>query len=265
MTLTERSVAGADRGRDNRGALDRGLDILEYLSETREASTAMIAQHVRLTRSTAYRLLDRLQQRGFVDQRAPGVWVPGAAAARLAMAAVQSADVVQVAPEFLRMLVQQARETVGLAVPSGDEMVFVYRERGPHFVSVSSELGARRPLHCTSVGKAYLAALPMSERVPLIRRLELTRFTPSTITDRNALELEVHHTRERGWSEDRGEFNEDSTCCGAAILNHAGHPVAAISAAGPTLRTAPQLHRLGGLVASTADAISRRLGYNNDV
>ena len=146
MTLTERNTASGngDPVTDRGGALDRGLDILEYLSEAREAS---IAGHVRLTRSTAYRLLDRLRHKGFVDQRCPGVWVPGAAAARLAMAAVHSADVVQLAPEFLRILVQQARETVGLAVPNGDEMVFVYRERGPHFVSVNSELGGRRPLH----------------------------------------------------------------------------------------------------------------------
>ncbi len=264
MTLTERSSASgnADPVTDRRGALDRGLDILEYLSEAREASTASIAGHVRLTRSTAYRLLDRLQQRGFVDQRCPGIWVPGAASARLAMAAVHSADVVQVAPEFLRILVQQARETVGLAVPYGDEMVFVYGERGPHFVSVNSELGGRRPLHCTSVGKAYLTALPLSERAPLIRRLTLRKFTAHTIVSPDDLEVEVLRTRERGWSEDRAEFDEDSTCCGAAIYNHAGYPIAAISVAGPTARTTSLLGRLGGLVASTAEAISRRLGYN---
>ena len=61
-----------------------------------------------------------------MDQPAAGMWVPGPTAARLAVSAVQSVDVVQIAPEYLRMLVQQARETVGLAVRSGDEMVFKF-------------------------------------------------------------------------------------------------------------------------------------------
>jgi hypothetical protein len=100
-------------------------------------------------------------------------------------------------------------------VPSGDEMVFVYRERGPHVVSMNSELGGRRPMYCTSVGKAYLAALPLWERGPLIRRPPLRAFTPHSITMRDDLEVEIRRTWQRGWSEDHVEFHPDSTCCGA--------------------------------------------------
>jgi DNA-binding IclR family transcriptional regulator len=48
---------------------------------------------------------------------------------------------------------------------------------------------------------------------------------------------------------------------GAAILDHTGHPVAAISAAGPAERMERSLARIAPIVASTAEAISRRLGY----
>ena len=81
---------------------------------------------------------------------------------------------------------------------------------------------------------------------------------------RDDLEVEIHRTRQRGWSEDHVEFHPDSTCCGAAILNHVGYPVASISIAGPTTRTEPVLDRLGALAAATADAISRRLGFSSD-
>lgn len=244
-------------------ALDRSLSILDFLATVRGATTAEIAAAVRVSRSTTYRLVDRLRQRGYVDDIGQaGVWHLGPAAARLALAAVQSSDVAQVAPEYLRMLVQQTRESVNLGVPRGTEMVFIYRDRGPQTVAVHGDVGARRPMHCTSVGKAYLAALPADERDQILSKIVYHRFTPKTITSRAALEEEIQRTIERGWSEDHGEIDPSSTCCGAAIRDNMGRPVAAISVAGVTDRITPELSRIGAVVASTAEAISRRLGYD---
>ena len=243
-------------------ALDRGLAMLEFLATARESSTAEIAAGVGLSRSTTYRLVERLAGAGFLERTSPaGRWRLGAAAARLGAAAAQSSDVAQVAPDLLRVLVQQTRETVGLGVPGTDEMVFIYRERGPQAVAVNPPLGARRPLHCTSIGKAYLASLPLAEAHDVVRRIDLTRFTDHTLTSVTDLETDLAETRRRGWSVDRREFEPSVTCCGAAVRDHTGMPVAAISASGPTRRTTPLLDRLGPVVQSTADAISRRLGY----
>lgn len=244
-------------------ALDRSLSILDYLATTRGATTGEIAAAVRVSRSTTYRLVERLRQRGYVDDIGhTGVWHLGPAAARLALAAVQSSDVAQIAPEYLRMLVQQTRESVNLGVPRGTEMVFIYRDKGPQTVAVHGDVGARRPMHCTSVGKAYLAALPKEERDQILSKMVYHAFTPKTITSRKELEEEIQRTIDRGWSEDRGEIDPSSTCCGAAIRDNMGRPVAAISVAGVTDRISPELSRIGAVVASTAEAISRRLGYD---
>ncbi|MFI1731591.1 IclR family transcriptional regulator [Streptomyces acidicola] len=178
------------------------------------------------------------------------------------MAAVHSTDVADVAPELLRVLVQQTRETVSLGVLSGDEMVFVHRERGPQAVSVNAELGARRPLHATSVGKAYLSGLDTRERADLIRTLQLAPFTPQTLITTDDLERDIAKAQARGWTEEHGEFDIASACCGAPIFDHTGRVVAAISVAGLKDRVEPALDRLGPLVVATADAISRRLGHN---
>lgn len=262
-------VSGAREGVDApkeqiaASALDRSLSILDFLATTRGATTGEIAAAVRVSRSTTYRLVERLRQRGYVDDIGhTGVWHLGPAAARLALAAVQSSDVAQVAPEYLRMLVQQTRESVNLGVPRGTEMVFIYRDKGPQTVAVHGDVGARRPMHCTSVGKAYLAALPQEERDQILSKMIYHAFTPKTITSRKELEEEIQLTIERGWSEDHGEIDPSSTCCGAAIRDNMGRPVAAISVAGVTDRISPELSRIGAVVASTAEAISRRLGYD---
>ena len=78
---------------------------------------------------------------------------------------------------------------------------------------------------------------------------------------RSRLEAELADAHRRGWSCEHREFSDAAACCGAAILNHTGHPVAAISAAGPADRMERALERIAPIVASTAEAISRRLGY----
>ena len=248
-----------------KGSLDRGLTILSHLCTAGEASMAELAAVAGMSRSAAYRIVDRLRDTDYVTSGASGRLKLGPAAARLALAAVQATDVVHVAPELLRLLVQQTRETVGLGVLSGDEMVFVYRERGPRSVTVNTELGARRPLHCTAVGKAYLSAVPLPDRRALLRSIRLTAHTPRTITGRADLERDLDEARERGWTIERGELDENSTCCGAPVLDHTGLPVGAISVAGLRGRMERSLDRIGPVVASTAEAISHRLGHNPGV
>jgi DNA-binding IclR family transcriptional regulator len=243
------------------GALDRGLAILRYLAAAGEAPTAKVATAMALSRSTTYRLMDRLHQWGLVEANtATGHWRLGPEAARLALAALQSTQIVHAGPELLRLLAEQTCETVGLAMVNMHEMIFIYRERSRYPRSISSPATSRRPMHCTAVGKAYLAALPAAERRSLLRTTALTRYTASTITSPQRLDQELQDIQRRGWAEDRGEFSERITCCGAAVIDPAGHPVAAISVAGPSDRMQPALGRIGPMVASTAQAISRRLG-----
>ncbi|HMH59473.1 MAG TPA: IclR family transcriptional regulator [Galbitalea sp.] len=242
-----------------RGSLDRALAILNHLAQVRQASMTELIRAADLSRSSAYRLVERLQAVDYLVQDSSGQWRLGPAAARLAMAAVQTTEVVDVAPEYLRMLVQQTRETVGLAVLSGDEMIFVYRELGPQSVQVNTQIGARRPLHASAVGKAFLSGLPTDESSSLIKRLKLESYTPDTIVTRAALEADIAQSRARGWSEDIREFHSASRCCGAPIFDYSGRVVAAMSVSGLADRMSPQ--QVGPLIAATADAISRRLGY----
>ncbi|MDP9936818.1 DNA-binding IclR family transcriptional regulator [Paenarthrobacter nicotinovorans] len=244
-----------------KGSLDRGLELFNYLAQSGEASTADLVQAMGMSRSAMYRLVERLQEDQYIVQNPAGQWRLGPSIARLAMAAVQSVEVMDVAPELLRALAQQTRESVSLGVLSGHEIVFVYRELGPQSVRVSAELGARRPLHATSIGKAYLAGLGERERSTILRQLDLHSYTPHTITSRARLEEDLSRSLERGWTEEHQEFDLSSTCCGAPIYDHTGQVVAAISVAGPAERMKLHTETIGPLASATAAAISRRLGF----
>jgi DNA-binding IclR family transcriptional regulator len=150
---------------------------------------------------------------------------------------------------------------VFLAVVDDDAVVYVYKEEGPQAIRMSSRLGSRRPLHCTALGKAYVSALPDEVRPSFIKGLRLRRFTDNTVTDTDALEAEIAVAKERGYAADRVEVEEGVACFGAPLLDHRGLPVAAISVAGPAERLLPKEDEVGPLVAKTALAMSRRLGY----
>jgi DNA-binding IclR family transcriptional regulator len=244
------------------GALERGLAVLRYFAATGEASAAMVSEALGLSRSATYRILNTLQECRFLEHNpASGRLRLGVGAAELGVVALSEVDVVRLAPSYLHDLVEATLETVFLAVMDDGAMVYIHKEEGPQAIKMSSRLGSRRPLHCTSLGKAYMSALPHDARRSLVRRLDLRRYTANTITDAATLEAELALTEERGYAVDRVEVEEGVGCVGAPVRDYRGLPVAAVSVAGPAERLLPEEERVGPLVRETGRAISRRLGY----
>jgi len=244
------------------GTLERGLSILRFFKTSPDAAIPEVAEAIGLSRSTTYRIAERLRDLGFLEvSPTTNRWRLGREAVQLGVVALQSTDVMQVAPELLRALLEIAGEAVNLAVFDSDSMVLLLREQGPQSVTISSRLGSHRPMHASSLGKAFLSAMQDSERRVLLGRIPLKRYTDSTVTSLAALEKEVAKIRAQGFALDRSEFEATLSCAAAAVFDHRGLPIASISVSGPVERMTPQLERMGSLVADTARAISNRLGF----
>ena len=250
------------RGEAPSGTLERGLSVLEFVAKRGEVSASDAVATLGISRSATYRIIDTLRRKRYLEVTPASEKLRlGIRTAELGMAAVSGVDAVRLASSYLRALVEQTLETVFLAVVDDDAVVYVYKEEGPQAIKMSSRLGSRRPLHCTALGKAYISVLPDDVRPSFIRGLHLRQLTENTITDAGALEAEISLTKERGYAVDRVEVEEGVACFGAALRDHRGLPVAAISVAGPAGRLLPKEGKVGPLVAKTALAMSRRLGY----
>jgi len=79
-------------------------------------------------------------------------------------------DLTAVAPPALRDLVAETGESAFLGVLDDTEVVYLLKEEGRHSIRTTARLGSRRPLHCTGLGKALLAALPPGEVAALLAR-----------------------------------------------------------------------------------------------
>lgn len=243
-------------------SLDKALDVLDAVgSAPAGLSQNELAARLDLPRTTLYRLLGTLVTRGLL-RRDPlrRVYGLGMRCFEYARAAYAMPDLVAAAGAELRALRDMTGETCYLAALDGLDVVALERCDGAHGQRSASALGQRKPLHCTSQGKAILAALPADERDALVRELPMTAVTPRSITDRRRLQAELRVAAARGWSVDDEEIVPGVRCCGAAIVDAAGLVRGAISVAGPAFRlTSERVELLGPEVAEAARRIGAQL------
>jgi DNA-binding IclR family transcriptional regulator len=255
MTAKTRSSEGT-------AALDKALDVLDAVGASSQGlSQAELSARLALPRTTLYRLLGTLVARGLL-RRDPlrRVYCLGFRCFEYARNAYAMPDLIAAAGVELRALRDMTGETTYLATLDGLESLSLERCEGAHSQRSASAVGERKPLHCTSQGKAMLAALPPERRDALVRELVLPANTPRTITDRRRLQAELRLTAQRGWSIDDEEIALGVRCCGAAILDSSGAVRGAISVAGPAFRlTLERLQLLGPEVAEAARRIGAQL------
>ena len=246
--------------------VERTLDILQYLARhSGEHGVRSLAAALELSPSTVFRLLETLERTGFVQQNAEtDKYAIGIKAVQLGIAALGSLDITAVAPARLRTLVSETGESAFLAVRDDTAVVYLLKEEGRHSIRTTALLGARRPLHCTGLGKSFLAMMPSVEAEDLLRRAGMVALTANTITDLGALWEELAHVRVRGYATDREEIEDGLACVAAPIRDYRGVTVAAVSMAGPAWRILPHEERFGRRVAATALEISTALGYLPD-
>jgi IclR family transcriptional regulator, KDG regulon repressor len=115
-------------------------------------------------------------------------------------------------------------------------MVYIDKLESPRTVRMTSRIGTRVELYSTSVGKAYLAALPELQCREIIANLNMQPRTRNTLTDPEALLSEIRKTRANGYSYDNEENEPDIRCFGGAIVDRNGSPVGGVSLSIPIYR-----------------------------
>lgn len=249
----------ATQAGEGTGSLEKALDVLDVVGAATDGlSQAEISGLVNLPRTTAYRLLATLVARGML-RRDPlrKVYCLGFRCFEMARQAYAMPDLVAASAGELRALRDLTGETSYLATLDGLEVISLERYDGAHSQRSAAALGQRKPVYCTSQGKAILAAMEDTQRGALIRELTLKPLTPHTLTDRRRLQAELKITAARGWSIDEEEIVLGVRCVGAAIVDPAGQVRGAISVAGPAWRITRERAELLGPELAEA---SRRIG-----
>jgi IclR family acetate operon transcriptional repressor len=244
-------------------SVDRALTLLETLAQSAGGTPLTeLAARVRLNISTCHHLLATLVKWGYVA-KAPGRrYALGARGLHLGQAFLKQVDLPRRAQPFIERISEDTGETVHVAVLQGDAIITLLKREGRHAVRVDTgALGASDAAHATATGKAMLAWLPEHEIRRILAVKGMARLTPNTITDVDVMIEELRLVRRTSHALDREEFLPGVICVGAAIRNHLGAVVGAISASAPTLRaTDEHLGRMRDGVMAAARALSAEFG-----
>lgn len=187
-----------------------------------------LANRAAVPRSTVYRLLGELAVLGFADPAGDGRYGVGN---RLAGLGAQVISLVSagVGPVLRELQAAAGGNTVHLAVRVGDHAVYLHKVDSDKPYEMRSRVGDQLQLHCTSIGKAILAALPRSEVNQVAATAGLPGRTTATITELAALHAELDTVRERGVAVDDEENEETVRCLGCAVLDRTGQPRGGVS------------------------------------
>lgn len=244
-------------------SLVRALAIVNRLASADEGITLTeVAQQVGLSSSTAHRLLTTLEQERYVHFDAERrLWSIGVQAFVAGSAFLKTRSLVGTARPHMRSLMEESEETVNLAVEDRDEAVYLSQVECRQMMRAFARPGGRVPLHCSSVGKALLSALPDGDLAKILHRQGLSRVTLKTIITTAALRNDLARSRERGYAIDDEEHAVGLRCIAAVVFNETADPVAAVSLSGPMTRIPDErIPLLGDLVRRKADAITAQLG-----
>jgi IclR family transcriptional regulator, acetate operon repressor len=247
-------------------SVERALDLLEYLALAGPDGITLTdaAQHLTVTKSSAFALLQTLVGRGFAADtgvRQSRRYRLGMALPKLGDAAAAQEPLVDIAMPVLRSVTAASGLTTRLVIPDGPYAVVIARVDAPGSVRFATYLGKREYPHCTSAGKALLAALPAERARQLAVEAGMPARTSRTITDPDALLRDLALAAVRGYTIDDEEDADGVFCVGAAVHDRSGACVAAISGTGLKLnRPSWRLDELGTLVRQAADTITLALG-----
>lgn len=213
-------------------AAENTLRILSFLA-TRPAPVAAsaIARELELPRSTVYHLLTTLAAHGFVlHLREERRWGLGASAFELAGGYTRQQPLARRGRPLVAALSDRLGESAHLAVMSGGDVLYIVEERAPRRPALVTDVGVRLPAHLTASGRAMLAALPREQ----VRALypDLSAFPDRTgVGPRTPRELRevLREVRSRGYATENSEIADGLRSVGAAVLDAAGWPVAAVA------------------------------------
>lgn len=221
-----------------------------------------LARATGIDKVIAFRLLRTLVQEEFVSKDPISHrYRLGPAIMDLANSHATRVDLLTVARPHLDALRKETEETVHFVVRRDLKVSIAMVLESPHELRVAGRIGDALPLYCTSSGRCFIAFGDATLRRDALRG-PLGPWTPFTITDRSALEVEIERVRADGFAIDDRQVLVHARAAAAPIFGADGEVVTCIVVIGPTMRvTRAKVRTIAKSVRETARRVSRELGY----
>lgn len=237
-------------------SVQRTLAIFECFTSERTSLTLQeIATRIRLPKSTTFRLVQSLDEAGYLVRLDNQAYCLSFRFTRLAGLVKSTLDIRQIARPTMTELAAKAHETVTLNMLSERHRVCIEVIDTPSPLMSVTKPGERVRLIDGATAKTLMASLPKKEL-----QQALSHATKTTGRKRSELLKELGGIREQGYAVTHGERVLGLTAISAPIDDRDGQVRHCVTVTGPTVRLQPREREVVKLVTRAAADISRRLG-----
>jgi DNA-binding IclR family transcriptional regulator len=191
-------------------SLARGLEILGAFRRSDTAlGNAELAERTGFTKPTVSRLTYTLAAKGFLqfDARAR-LYSLGVKAIAMGAIALATTSLRTQALPLMRALAQGSQFNVGLGMRDGHQMVYIEACESDALIALRLFPGSRVPLATSAMGRAWLAALPASEREALMAELR-PRYDDDWPRIVQGIEQACTDLASRGYCTSLGDWQKD--------------------------------------------------------
>ncbi len=217
--------------------LAKGLAVLGTFDKARPTMTlSQAAQATGLSRATARRILRTLTELGYVAHNGRQFSL-SSSILKLGFSYLATQNWIEQAAPLMRQLSEHFHESCSAAILEGTEIVYVARIPAGRIMSVTLAVGTRLPAFHTSLGRVQLGFLDHAEIWRRLMSLRLDAYTPSTITDVQALFDRVQEDRRQGFSIVDEELERGLRSIAVPIVDRNGQTVAGLNLSTHSTRT----------------------------
>ncbi len=213
------------------------LDILLLFKDQPQGYSAEeISQLLDIPKSTVYRYIRILHEKGLLEKAGPAEYGLGLVLIEMGRKALASnRELRLIALPSMKRIAEETGESVSLMRRYNRRAVCIESIEGRQALRVTIERGRTQSLHAGASSKILLGALADDEWHEVLD-FPLDRFTSATITDLDTLRTHIETVREQGYAVSDGEIDVGARAVAVALVDHRKEVVAALSIEAPSSR-----------------------------
>lgn len=214
------------------GSLAKGLSVIRALGGDKpEMTVADVAKATDMTRAGARRLLLTLHALGYVQSDSK-YYALAPKVLELGFAYISSRSWLSMTTPILEKLRTDLFESVSVVVLEGQEVVYVARFPADRVMTMSIEIGSRRPAFCTAMGRVLLGELSDDCIRQTLQHSAIQAFTDNTVTNVEQLMGEIKTARQQGYALIDSELEHGLVAVSVPLRNSRGTTLAAVNVCG---------------------------------
>ncbi len=227
-------------------SLKKMMDVLNCFVEKQPLGVTEISEALGLYKSNVHNILNTMVAMDYLEQdKLTGKYYLGLSVLKLSRAVGNRFSFHAPALKHMQVISDEVNEIVYLGVPMKRKVYYldaiipsnaVVKGKPSH--SITNFRDSVETMHCTAGGKAMLAYMPEEEREEYLSQ-PLEKQTEYSITDPDALRLELQAIRDRGYSIDNEEVELGTCCVAVPIRARDGSILGAMSISGRSERMTP--------------------------